>query len=153
MIRTLPLTGTYLFLAVGLFAQQLPDGPGKAEIEKNCKTCHELARSVSPRQDRDGWTHTMNKMAAAGMKTSEKDFGLMLDYLVKNYPAADVEPVNVNTATAIELESALSLRRSQARALLAYRDAHGPFKSLGDLKKVPNIDAALIDAKKSRIAF
>ena len=152
-MRGFLLTGTYLLVAAGLCAQQLPEGPGRAEIEKNCKTCHELARSVSPRQDRDGWTHTMNKMAAAGMKTSEKDFGLMLDYLVKNYPAADVEPVNVNTATAIELESALSLRRSQARALLAYRNEHGPFKTINDLKKVPGIDAAMIETKKSRIAF
>jgi cytochrome c5 len=53
-------------MAVSAMAQELPDGPGRAEVEKLCKQCHELARSLAPRQDRDAWTHTMNKMVAFG---------------------------------------------------------------------------------------
>ena len=134
-------------------AQQLPDGPGRAEVEKLCKQCHELARSISPRLDRDGWNQTMTKMAAFGMKASDHDYALVLDYLVKNFPADEVPKINVNTATAIELESGLSLRRSQAAAVLAYRAKNGNFKSIDDLKKVPNIDVDKIEAKKDRITF
>ena len=142
-----------LFVALAASAQQLPDGPGRAELEKMCKQCHELARSISLRQDRDGWGNTMSKMVAFGMKANDRDLALVIDYLVKNYPAEDVPRVNVNKATAIELESGLSLRRSQAASVLAYRAKHGDFKSLDDLKKVPLIDADKIDAKKDRIAF
>jgi len=144
---------TILFAACAASAQQLPDGPGRPELERMCKQCHELARSISLRQDRDGWSNTMSKMVAFGMKANDHDLGLVIDYLVKNYPAEDVPKVNVNTAKAIELESGLSLRRSQAAAVLAYRAQHGEFKSLDDLKKVPLIDPEKIEAKKDRIAF
>jgi competence protein ComEA len=134
-------------------AQQIPDGPGRAEMEKMCKGCHEVARSVSKRQDRDAWLNTMNKMVAFGMKSTEQEYGLVLDYLVKNFPADDVPRINVNKATAIELESGLSLKRSQAKAVLEYRLKNGEFKSIDDLKKVPLLDASHIDSKKDRITF
>jgi len=67
----------------------------------------------------------MTKMTAFGMKSNEHDYALVLDYLAKNYPADEVPRVNVNKATAIELESGLNLRRSQAAAVLAYRTKNG----------------------------
>jgi competence protein ComEA len=145
-------------LLVGLMArelpaQQLPEGPGRAETEKLCKQCHELARAISPRLDRDGWNTSMTKMTAFGMKSTEKEYQTVLDYLVKNFPAEDVPKVNVNKATAIELESGLSLKRSQAAALIAYRNKNGEFKSLEDLKKVPLIDVEKLESRKDRIAF
>ena len=132
---------------------QLPEGPGHDETNKLCKQCHEVARSISLRQDRDGWTTTMNKMVAFGMKSTDKEYAAVLDYLVKHFPAEDVPRLNVNKATAIELEAGLSLRRSQAAALIAYREKNGDFKSLDDLKKVPGLDAAKLDAKKDRLVF
>ncbi|MBI4903996.1 MAG: helix-hairpin-helix domain-containing protein [Acidobacteria bacterium] len=150
------MTAYILILAViatTAAAQQLPDGPGRAEIEKMCKGCHEMARSISLRQDRDGWSSTMSKMTAFGMKATEQETNLALDYLAKHYPAGDVPPLNINKATAIQLESALSLRRSQAAAIIEYRTRNGQFKSIDDLKKIPNIDIAKIESKKGRIVF
>jgi competence protein ComEA len=142
-----------LALSMTMAAQQLPDGPGRAQLERICKQCHELARAVSLRQDRDGWDQTMTKMAAFGMKASDQDYALVRDYLAKNFPAEDIPRVNVNKASAIELESGLSLKRSQAAAVLAWRAEHGKFKSLDDLKKVPLIDPEKIEARKDRISF
>jgi len=144
---------TFLVVSAANLYAQLPDGPGRAETEKLCKQCHELARSVSLRQDRDGWNNTMTKMVAFGMKGTDSDFALVIDYLVKNFPAEEVPKVNVNKASAIELESGLTLRRSQAAAIIAYRAKHGNFKTLNDLKMVPSLDVAKIEAKKDRIAF
>src|ERR1700722_3597726 len=134
-------------------AQQLPDGLGKAEVEKTCTQCHELSRSISLRQDRDGWSQTMSKMAAFGMKSTDKDYALVLSYMALHYPPEDLPPVNINKAPAIELEARLSLRRSQAAALIAYRNAHGEFKSLEDLRKVPLLDFESLESKKDRIVF
>ena len=92
-------------------------------------------------------------MTAFGMKGTESDFALVLDYLVKNFPAEEVPRVNVNKASAIELESGLTLRRSEAAAIIAYRAKNGSFKSLEDLKAVPKLDVAKIEAKKDRITF
>lgn len=132
---------------------QLPEGPGREEAAKLCKQCHEVARSISLRQDRAGWTLTMNKMVAFGMKSTEQEFTATLDYLAKHFPADEIPPVNVNKATAIELEAGLSLKRSQAAALIAYREKNGEFKNLEDLKKVPGLDVAKLEAKKDRLVF
>jgi competence protein ComEA len=139
-------------LAAAAFAQ-LPDGPGKAETQKLCSQCHELERSISPRQDRAGWQGTMDKMINLGAKGTEKDFTVVLDYLAEHFPADDVPRLNVNKCRAIDLESTLSLRRSEAAAIIEYRTRNGPFKSIDDLKKVPGVDAAKIEAKKDRLAF
>jgi competence protein ComEA len=145
-------------LRLGLFGAalapaQLPEGAGREETVKLCRTCHEVARSISLRQDRAGWSTTLRKMTAFGMKATDKELDLVLDYLSKHFPAEDVPKVNVNTASAIELESGLSLKRSQARAVIEYRDKNGTFKTLDDLKKVPVLDAGKLDEKKDRIAF
>ena len=141
-----------LVFPVFLFGQ-LSEAPGKAETEKICKGCHEVERSVSKRQDADGWRATMDKMVTLGVKGSPKELQAIFDYLVENYPAEEVPKVNVNKAAAIELESGLSLRRSQAAAVIQYREKHGDFKSLADLKKVPGLDPEKLEEKKDRITF
>ena len=52
-----------------------------------------------------------------------------------------------------DLESRLTLTRSQAAAIIQYRTKKGSFKSIEDLKKVPGVDAAKIEAKKDRLVF
>jgi len=131
----------------------LPDGPGKEETQKLCAQCHELEKSFSIHQDRVGWQRTVDKMVAFGMKGAENEFAAVLEYLAKNFPAEDVPRINVNKAAAIDFESGLSLRRSQAAAIIRYREKHGPFKSIKDLKKVPGVDTAKIEAKKDRLIF
>ena len=153
MSRTLLFCSAAVLVTAGAWAQQLPDGPGKAETQKVCSTCHELARSVSLRQDRAGWEATINKMVTLGAKASDTDLEAVATYLSTHFPAEDVPRLNVNTARQIEFESALTLRRSQAAAIIAYREKHGPFKSIEDLKKVPGIDVAKIEAKKDRLVF
>ncbi len=145
------LAGLALF--AGRAGAQLPEGPGRAETQKLCSTCHELERSISLYQDREGWRATINKMAALGAKGSEPEWRAIVEYLSKNFPAGEVPRIHVNQAKAIELESGLTLKRSEAAAIIQCREKNGPFKSLADLKKVPGIDAAKIEAKKDRLVF
>ena len=124
-----------LLYTAAAFAQ-LPEGAGKAETERICKQCHELERSIAPRQDRAGWEATVNKMVSLGAQGTPKDFQLIIDYLAEHYPGEELPKINVNKARAIELESGLSRPRSQAARVIEYREKNGPFKSLEDLKKV-----------------
>jgi competence protein ComEA len=140
-------------LAAATAHAQLPDGPGKAETEKVCSQCHELARSVSVRQDRAGWETTVGKMVSLGALATDAELKQVTDYLTAHYAAEEVPRIHINKARAIELESGLGLKRSEAAAVIEYRDKNGPFKSIADLKKVPNIDAAKVEAKKDRLAF
>jgi competence protein ComEA len=131
----------------------LPDGPGKEETQKLCSRCHDMDKSISINQDRAGWQRTIEKMLAFGAKATDQEFNAVLDYLAKNFPADDVPKINVNKAAAIDFESGLSLRRSQAAEIIKYREKNGPFKSIEDLKKVPGIDVEKIEAKKDRLIF
>ena len=133
--------------------RQLPDGPGKAETQKLCSQCHELDKAFSLSQDRAGWQRTIEKMVGFGMKGTEQELSAVLEYLVKNFPADELPKINVNKAAAIDLESGLSLKRSQATAIIQYRNQHGAFKTIEDLKKVPGVDAEKIEAKKDRLLF
>lgn len=129
------------------------DEAGKLELQKICKGCHELEKAYSIKQDRNGWVQTMEKMVSFGMKSTDDEYKAVLEYLVKHYAADDVPKVKVNKATAVELESGLSLKRSQARAVIEYRTKNGAFKSIEDLKKVPGLEAEKIEAKKDRLSF
>ena len=45
------------------------------------------------------------------------------------------------------------MRRSQAKAVIEYREKNGEFKSLDDLKKIPVLDSEKLEEKKDRILF
>jgi competence protein ComEA len=134
-------------------AQDLPDGVGKAETVKVCSQCHELARAISLRQDNAGWQTTVQKMVSLGAKGTPEEFTRVTEYLTANFPADTLPKIHINSARAIELESGLSLKHSEAVALIAYRTKHGEFKSFEELKSVPGLDFERIAAKKDRVAF
>jgi competence protein ComEA len=145
--------GVAVLMGAAHAAAQLPDGPGREATVKLCSQCHGADVVMSLRQDRAGWAATLRKMSALGAKGTDEEFRAVLGYLAAHFPAQELARINVNTATAIELESGLTLRRSQAAAILAYRSQHGTFKSLEDLKKVPGLDSATIEAKRDRVTF
>lgn len=62
------------------------------------------------------------------------------------------EPVNVNTATAEEIAAALKgVGPAKAEAIVAYREANGPFVSVDQLTEVKGIGAATIEKNRSQI--
>ena len=148
-LRTAVLLAAFAVSAIA----QLPDGPGKAETQKLCAQCHELDRAISLRQDRAGWQATVDKMVSLGAQASDRELAAVTDYLAAHFPSDELPRVNMNKAAAIELESRLSLRRSEAAAIVAWRARNGPFQSLEDLKKVPGIEFSKLEARKDRISF
>jgi competence protein ComEA len=130
---------------------ELPDGPGKDVLVKTCSSCHSVDNVMANGQDRAGWEATLQKMAGFGAQASDEEFTQILEYLVKNFPANAA--INVNKAIAPQLVSGLGLTAAEADAVIAYRKQNGDFKTIDDLKKVPNLDGKKLDAKKDRIAF
>lgn len=53
--------------------------------------------------------------------------------------------VDINTATQSELESLPGIGPSKARAILEYRQQHGPFQSVDELVKVKGIGPATVE--------
>jgi competence protein ComEA len=67
-------------------------------------------------------------------------------------PAFAATPVNVNKADAQTIATSLDgVGLSKAQAIVAYRDAHGPFKSVDDLGNVKGIGAKTLDRNREAI--
>lgn len=60
--------------------------------------------------------------------------------------------VNINTATAQELQSLKGIGEKKALAIVEYRQANGPFKTVEDLSKVKGIGAATVERLKPEIS-
>ncbi|MCS7285595.1 MAG: helix-hairpin-helix domain-containing protein [Anaerolineae bacterium] len=59
--------------------------------------------------------------------------------------------ININTASQAELESLPGIGPTLARRIIEFRETHGPFKSIEDLKKVPGIGEAIFSRIKDLI--
>ena len=65
---------------------------------------------------------------------------------------AQAEPVNVNTADASALAKALNgVGPAKAKAIVAYRDKNGPFKTVDQLTMVEGITQKLIERNRADI--
>ena len=64
---------------------------------------------------------------------------------------AAAAPVNINTANLDELVALSGIGPAKAQAILDYRKAHGPFKSVDDLKNVKGIGAKRLEKLRSEI--
>jgi len=133
---------------------QLPDGPGKETTLAVCGNCHGVDVIAGYHLDKQGWTDMISKMIDQGAQGTEDQFNSILVYLVKNFGTAPVSgSINVNKADAKELETQLEITTKEAGAIVKYRGEKGSFKTIGDLKSVPDLDYKKIDAKKDRIVF
>ena len=68
--------------------------------------------------------------------------------------AAFAGPVNVNTADAATLAAELKgVGEKTAMAIVAYREEHGPFKAIEDLKNVKGVGDKVIENNLENILF
>jgi mono/diheme cytochrome c family protein len=93
-MKPLPLALTLaVALAAGIVAAQerrleLKDGPGRAQVEANCGSCHSLDYVLmnSPFLDRNGWDASVTKMIRVfGAPIQPDDAKSIVDYLNTNY--------------------------------------------------------------------
>lgn len=129
-----------------------PAGPGKDIFLQTCSSCHGPETVIGHNLDVSGWTDVLNQMIQNGAQGSNDDFSAILQYLVTNFGPMPAK-VNVNKATAMNLRSWLGMPEKEAEAIAAYRQQHGDFKTLDDLKKVPGVDANYIDSEKNLLTF
>jgi len=130
----------------------LPDAPARELVIRVCAQCHEPQRAASLRLTRDGWEGVIQKMKGlgAGALATDAELAQITDYLAENFKGEAPRPINLNTASAIDLEAVGGLLRKEAAAWIAYR-AKTPCKSLDDLKKVEGLPFDKIDKRRDRL--
>jgi competence protein ComEA len=129
---------------------QLPDGAGKAEVQKLCSTCHPPERGASVRLTREGWEDVMTRMVGLGMKGTDEELNAALEYLATHFRGEAAAPLNLNRATPVQLQSIAGLLRKESAVLIAHR-AKAPCKTLEDLKGVAGLDFAKIEKRRDRL--
>jgi len=60
--------------------------------------------------------------------------------------------VNINEASQAELMKLEGVGPGAAKKIIAWREAHGPFKRLQDLERVPGVGREVIEKNRGRIA-
>jgi competence protein ComEA len=130
----------------------LPDAPGRDVTVKVCGSCHAAETVASVRLTPEGWRELIAKMVAAGAQGTDQEVAAVFQYVSTQFAAEEQPPLDLNTATAVELESVAGLLRKEAAALIAHREKNGPCKKLEDLKKVEGLDYKKIEAHKDRLA-
>ena len=129
----------------------MPDGPGKDVTVQACGSCHDARRAASVRLTRDGWAAVIDSMQRFGARFSPEEVPIILDYLSTHFLGEALQPLNLNTATQIDLEAAGGLLRREAAAVIRYREQHGRFKTLDDLKQVPGLDFKKIESRRDAL--
>lgn len=61
--------------------------------------------------------------------------------------------VNINTATVDELSTLTGIGKVKAEAIVAYREAYGPFKTVDDLKHVKGIGKKTVEKLQQEVTF
>lgn len=132
---------------------EFPQGQGRDATLRLCSQCHSVNIILANGQSREGWEDTITKMVHFGAHGNDEDFTDIADYLTANFPVSAVKKIFVNQATDQDFATTLGVSLDQGKAIVAYRDQIKGFNSLDDLKKVPGIDAAKLDANKDKLIF
>ncbi|MFT0212069.1 helix-hairpin-helix domain-containing protein [Pseudomonas sp. F1_0610] len=67
--------------------------------------------------------------------------------------ANNTESININTASAQELQSLKGIGPTKAQAIVDFRDANGPFKTADELIEVPGIGVKLLEQNQERLTL
>jgi competence protein ComEA len=129
----------------------LPDGPARDLAIRVCAQCHEPNRAAALRLTREGWEGVMQKMRGLGAQGTDAEFAQITDYLAEHFKGEAPKPINMNSASSIDLEAVAGLLRKEAAIWIAYRNKNGPCKSLDDLKKVAGLPFKKIDDRRDRL--
>ncbi len=151
----LPLTvaaAGFVLVSLGLSSAKAQSGSDDAAadrtaFERVCGNCHSTTM-IGDLKTEPEWIETVENMESIGAKGTEEEFDRVRRYLARNFTR-----INVNAATAAQIAPVLDITETAAQAVVEYRTKHGDFMNLEDLRKVPELDAAKIEARKQRVVF
>jgi competence protein ComEA len=129
-------------------SSSFPPGPGHDAFVKVCSGCHGAESAVAEFKRHEEWVKTLDEMATNGAQASDEEWAQIQTYLDKNYTY-----IFVNTATAKDLQTTLDVTADVAEAVVRRRSDKGDFKTVDDLKAVPGLPAATVDARTDRFVF
>ena len=96
MLRTLMIL-TAIVVVAPMWAQDVPDAPGKDTTVRICTACHGAEMWAGAHKSSGDWDQTITSMTEKGLSINDADYATVLDYLSKNLGTAPPK-VNINKA-------------------------------------------------------
>ena len=100
-----------------------------------------------PRQKHRGWAgadHHPVPHGAAPAAGHRRDAGVPRRPERTETEGEAAFPININTATAEQLQALPGIGKARAEAIIAYREEHGPFTYVEDLRAVSGIGKGIL---------
>lgn len=144
---------------VKVFVCGAVNNPGVYELESGARVCDALALAGDFAEDAD--TEYLNQ--AAGLTDGERLYVPKEDETDLEYTGFSEDAntqdgsidssglVNINTASESELRTLPGIGEVKAGAIIAYREEHGNFTSIEQIKQVDGIKSGLYDSIKDKI--
>lgn len=127
--------------------------PTTTEVEdaqvytKVCSGCHAADTIKDSRRSRAQWDVVIEKMVAEGAVMTDREYEAIVRYLLSKHGR-----VNVNTASAEDLSTVLTLSREDVERIVAQRKK-ARFETFDELAAVEGIDVPKLSAKRSALEF
>lgn len=119
MLKWTVLLSSVLATASPIIAQgndvKLPDGEGKAIVQKMCTGCHNLKTVTSKHATKEQWNMIVQQMVSRGADGTDQDIEAVINYLAKNFPSQKDE--KQESAPAPAPQSSLAAPRIKPNAL------------------------------------
>ncbi len=132
--------------------------PGVYSLDESARVVDAIAAAGGLAADADGGTVNLAAHVHDGERVYVPRVGEQVPVVVAGSGGgvavegvAPTGPVDLNSATADQLDSLPGVGPATAAAIVAYRDAHGPFASVDSLADVRGIGPAKLDALRSLV--
>ena len=129
----------------------LPAGPGKDAFVEVCTLCHSTALPLGKQFTRQEWELKVTEMLQEEPGVTRDERASILEYVSANFKPGG--KIYINRIVAKDIVTLLGLSTSAADAIVQYRMTKGEFKNLEELKNVPGLDFASIEARKNQLQF
>jgi len=134
----------FAFSAGALLGQDAVDA---ATFRAVCGTCHSTTLVDGLRTEAE-WREEIDQMIKIGARGTPAQLERVMRVLART-----LTKVDVNTAEAKQIAPVLDVSDAVAEAVVRRRAANGNYKTLEELKQVPGVDPAKLEARKDRVTF
>jgi hypothetical protein len=80
------LVGSFVLAMAAAQGAELPPGPNRDVVSRECQACHDVDMVVATRRSREGWNSLLDEMTSYGMRVDPEDRAKILDYLATALP-------------------------------------------------------------------
>lgn len=125
--------------------------PGVYELSSEDRVNDAIRMAGGFTEDADRFAVNLARAVVDGEQISVPVIGAVSAASTQGSASATVSLVNINTASAEELDALEGIGESTAQKIIADREANGPFTTIEDLMRVSGIGEKKFEALKDRI--